>query len=165
MSHLDAELVKHIDEAYAMERNVLRMLDGMISTTDDAEIVRELEHHKIQTEGHAERMKARLDAHDATPSMVKEAAGILGALAKLPMDMVRGEKAGRNARDGYATEHMEIAAYELLRRIAERAGDEETANAAREIIAEEQEMAATIEANWDRFAQLSLSEAGVAATT
>jgi ferritin-like metal-binding protein YciE len=163
MTTIESELVKHIDEAYAMEQNVLRMLDGMISTTDDPDIVRELEHHKVQTEGHAERMKSRLDAHGAQPSMVREVGGILGALMKMPLDMVRPEKAGRNARDGYATEHMEIAAYELLSRIAEQAGDEETATAAREIIAEEREMAATIEANWDRFATLSLSESGVAA--
>jgi ferritin-like metal-binding protein YciE len=164
MTTIESELVKHIDEAYAMEQNVLRMLDGMISTPDDADIVRELEHHKIQTEGHAERMKARLDAHGAQPSMVKEVGGILGALMKLPLDMVRPEKAGRNARDAYATEHMEIASYELLARVAERAGDAETAAAAREIIAEEREMAATIESNWDRFAALSLMDAGVAAS-
>ena len=157
------QLVKHIDEAYAMEQSVLRMLDGMISSTDDPDIVRELEHHKIQTEGHAERMKQRLQAHGATPSMVKEVGGIVGALAKLPLDMLRGEKAGRNARDGYATEHMEIASYELLARIADRAGDEETAAAARQIIEEEREMARTIEQSWDRFVQLSLRQAGVAA--
>src|SRR5437763_5952352 len=29
MTQLNAQLVKHIDEAYAMEQNVLRMLDGM----------------------------------------------------------------------------------------------------------------------------------------
>src|SRR5512133_3265768 len=93
------QLVKHIDEAYAMEQNVLRMLDGLISTTNDAEIVRELEHHKMQTEGHAERMKSALSRHDATPSVVREVSGILGALMKMPLDPVRTEKAGRNARD------------------------------------------------------------------
>jgi ferritin-like metal-binding protein YciE len=158
---IDEQLVKHIDEAYAMEQNVLRMLDGMIQTTDDPDIVRELEHHKVQTEGHAERMKRCLKRHEATPSMIKEAGGILGALMKMPLDLVRPEKAGRNARDGYATEHMEIASYELLARIADRAGDEETAREAREIIEEEREMAHTIEANWDRFAELSLRESGV----
>jgi ferritin-like metal-binding protein YciE len=107
-------------------------------------------------------MKARLDAHDATPSGVKQVGGILQALAKMPLDMVRGEKAGRNARDGFATEHMEIASYELLRRLAERAGDEETARAAEEIIGQEQAMADTIAAHWDRFAELSLQEEGVA---
>jgi ferritin-like metal-binding protein YciE len=161
MTTIDEQLVKHLDEAHAMEQNVLRMLDGMISTTEDPDIVRELEHHKLETESHAERMKARLEAHGATPSAVKQAGGILGALAKMPLDMMRGEKAGRNARDGFATEHMEIASYELLKRIAERAGDAETARVCDEIIAQERSMAETIASHWDRFAELSLHESGV----
>jgi len=158
---LDEQLIKHIDEAYAMEQNVLRMLDGMISTTDDPEILDALAYHKLQTQGHVDRMRARLDAHDATPSGVRQVGGILQALAKMPLDLVRGEKAGRNARDGFATEHMEIASYELLRRIADRAGDEETAQAATEIIAEEKAMADVISDNWDKFAELSLKEEGI----
>ena len=87
--------------------------------------------------------------------------GVLGALAKLPLDVVRGEKAGRNARDVFATEHLEIASYELLRRIAEKAGDEETATAALEIIEEEKAAANLIAENWDKFAELSLQEEGI----
>jgi len=161
MGQLKEQLIKHIDEAHAMEQNVLRMLDGMIATTDDPEILDALEHHKLQTQGHADRMAQRLEAHDATPSTVKQIGGLIGALAKMPLDIVRGEKAGRNARDGYATEHMEIASYELLRRIAEKTGDEETARAAREIIEEERAMALVIDQNWDKFAELSLREEGV----
>ncbi len=148
---LNEQLVKHIDEAYAMEQNVLRMLDGMISTTDDPEILDALERHKVETERHADRMKARLEAHDAQPSGVRQMTGVLQGLAKMPLDMVRGEKAGRNARDGFATEHLEIASYELLRRVADRAGDEETAAAATEIIAEEKAMANVISDNWNKF--------------
>ena len=162
---LKDQLVKHIDEALAMEQNVLRMLDGMIQTTDDPEIIDQLEHHKMETQRHSDLMEKRLTAHDATPSMVKQATGMLQALAKLPLDMVRGEKAGRNARDGFATEHLEIASYELLKRIARKAGDEETAAACDEIIKEEQAMADKIAANWDRFAELSLQEQGVATST
>ena len=157
------QLVKHIDEAYAMEQNVLRMLDGMIKTTDDPEIKDELRHHKLETERHAERMKERLEAHSATPSMVKEASGIAGALMKSVLDLARGEKAGRNARDGYATEHLEIASYQLLERVAQAAGDEETAEVARQNRKDEEAMAKKIEANWDKFAELSLQEAGVPA--
>ena len=158
---LKAQLVKHIDEAHAMEQNVLRMLDGMIQTTDDPEIIDQLEHHKMETQRHSDLMQKRLEAHDATPSMVKQAGGILQALAKMPLDLVRGEKAGRNARDGYATEHLEIASYELLKRIARKAGDEETAQVCDQIIAEERAMAEKIEQNFDRFAELSLQEEGV----
>jgi ferritin-like metal-binding protein YciE len=161
MDQLKDQLIKHIDNAHAMEQNVLRMLDGMISTTDDPEILDALEHHKMQTQNHADRMAQRLETHDTAPSTVKQISGVLGALAKMPLDFVRGEKSGRNARDGYATEHLEIASYELLRRVAQKAGDEETAQAAQEIIAEEQAMAKLIEANWDKFAELSLREEGV----
>ncbi len=161
VDQLKAQLVRHIDEAHAMEQNVLRTLDGMIATTDDPEILDALEHHKLQTQNHADRMAQRLEAHDATPSTVKQIGGVLGALAKLPWDFVGAEKAGRNARDAYATEHLEIASYELLRRIAQKAGDEETAQAAREIIVEEHAMAKLIAENWDKFTELALLEEGI----
>jgi ferritin-like metal-binding protein YciE len=161
MSTIEEQLIKHLDEAHAMEQSVLRMLDAMISTTDDAAILQELEHHRIETEGHALRMKARLQAHGAAPSTVRQLSGIVGALAKMPLDLVRGDKVARNARDGFATEYMEIASYELLKRVAQRAGDDETVVACDEIIAQEQAMADTIAASWNTFVELSLREEGV----
>jgi ferritin-like metal-binding protein YciE len=158
---LKDQLVKHIDEALAMEQNVLRMLDGMIETTEDPEIKEALREHKLETERHADRLEQRLHAHGETASTIREAGGVLGALMKSVVDMTRSEKAGRNARDGYTTEHMEIAAYQLLERVAERAGDEETAVVARENRADEERMAKKIDSEWDRFAELSLTEAGV----
>jgi ferritin-like metal-binding protein YciE len=158
---LKEQLVKHIDEAYAMEQNVLRMLDGMIQTTEDPEIKDELREHKLETERHAERMQERLEAHGSSPSVVKEVGGVAGALMKGVVDMARPEKAGRNARDGYATEHTEIASYQLLERIAQHAGDEETVEAARQNRADEEAMAKKLDAHWDKFAELSLKEQGV----
>lgn len=160
MGSLHDQLVKHIDEAIAMEENVGRMLDGMIQTTDDPRVIELLEHHKVETEQHSQRLRRRLEAHGASPSLVREAAGILGALAKLPLDLARGEKAGRNARDGYAAEHMEIAAYQLLERIARQAGDEETAEVARQNRREDEAMARKLDEHWDHFAELSLREEG-----
>jgi ferritin-like metal-binding protein YciE len=162
-AELKEQLVKHIDEAYAMEQNVLRMLDDMIATTPDAQIKGELEHHKQETEKHAERMRERLEANDASPSGMKEAGGILGALMKTVVDVARPEKTGRNARDGFATEHMEIASYQLLERIAKKAGDEQTAEAARQNRQDEEAMAEKIAKNWDKHAELSLQEQGVTA--
>jgi ferritin-like metal-binding protein YciE len=83
---------------------------------------------------------------------------VMAALMKGVVDLARSEKAGRNVRDGYATEHMEIASYQLLQRVAERAGDAETAAVARQNCAQEEAMAKKIEQCWDKAVELSLAE-------
>ncbi len=155
---LQQKLIDYIEDAHALEQNVSRMLDSMISTTDDPEISQMLKHHKEETERQEQRLRERLDALGAGTSTRKQAQTIVSALLKGTADQVRGDQAGKNARDGYVTEHMEIAAYQLLERLAEKAGDQETAEVARQNRAEEEEMARKIDANWDRFLDLTLAE-------
>jgi len=155
---LQQKLVDYIEDAHALEQNVSRMLDSMISTTKDPKIEEMLRHHKEETERQEQRLRERLDALGAGTSTRKQAQTIAAALMKGAADQVRGDQAGKNARDGYTTEHMEIAAYQLLERLAERAGDTETAEVARQNRAEEEEMARKIDANWDRFLDLTLAE-------
>ena len=45
-----------------MEQNDLRMIDSMISTTDDPEMKQMLETHKRETEEHERRLRERLEA-------------------------------------------------------------------------------------------------------
>ena len=161
MTAIEEKLVEYIDDAYAMEQNVLRMLDGMIGTTKDPQMKRALERHKKQTEKQAERLEECLREHGATPSAVKEAGGIMGALMKGVVDMARGDKAGRNARDGFATEHMEIASYQMLERVAKKAGDKRTADVARQNREEEEAMARSINAKWNKIVDQSLREEGI----
>jgi ferritin-like metal-binding protein YciE len=160
MGDIRTQLVNHLDEAHALEQTVLRMLDGLIQSADDPEIVDRLEHHRLETQEHESLLRRRLDAHGAQPSMVRQAAGMLEAFIKMPLDLMRGERTGRGARDAYTTEHLEIASYELLRRVAERAGDEETARVCLDILEQERAMAQFIEERWDQFAEQSLREEG-----
>jgi ferritin-like metal-binding protein YciE len=158
---IEDTLVEYIDDAYAMEQSVLRMLDSMIKTTDDPQMKRALERHRKQTEKQAERLEECLREHGSSPSKTKEAAGMMGALMKSVIDAARDDNPGRNARDGYATEHMEIASYQLLERVARKAGDTRTAAVARENREEEEAMARSIDAKWSKITDLTLKGEGV----
>jgi ferritin-like metal-binding protein YciE len=157
------KLTSYITDAIALEENVETMLKGMISTTEDPAMRTRLEQHQEETRRQADRLRERLQAYGESPSTVKSMAAKAGAAMKGVLDMGRGDKAGKNARDGYATEHLEIAAYQLLERVAVRAGDEATAEVARVNRREEEDMARFIEAHWDDVAVQSLREEGVLA--
>jgi ferritin-like metal-binding protein YciE len=158
---LTEKLGDYVEDAHAMETNVLQMLDSMIATTTDPKIRDELERHKDQTEKHEERLRRRLEALGRSTSLRKETQTLAGALMKGVVDQVRGDKPGKNARDGFITEHMEIASYELLERLAERAGDSETAKVARTNRRDEEAMAKRIAGKWDKFLDLTLEEEGI----
>src|SRR5215218_7678000 len=76
------KLIDFIEDAHAMEQNVLGMLDSMIAATRDEETARELEQHKLETERHEQRLRERLRAHGRGTSMRKEAQSIGAALMK-----------------------------------------------------------------------------------
>jgi hypothetical protein len=58
----------------------------------------------------------------------------------------------------YAFEHLEIAAYELLRRVADRAEDAETAAVAERILADERRAAERVAATWDAAVDVVLGD-------
>ena len=155
---LQQKLIDYIQDAHAMEQSVSMMLDSIITTTDDPEITEMLRHHKEETERQEQRLAERLDALGVGTSARKQAQTIATALMKGAADQVRGDQAGKNARDGFTTQHMEIATYQLLERLADRAGDPETAEVARQNRVAEEEMARKIDSNWERFLELTLAE-------
>jgi ferritin-like metal-binding protein YciE len=160
---LHEKLVDYIQDAHAMEQTVLKMLDSMIENTDDEPTLVLLRHHHTETEQHEASLARRLGEIGEGASGRKQAQTMIGGALKSVVDSVRGDKPAKNARDGYITEHAEIAAYELLERLAVRAGDHDTADIARRNRADEQAMAERIAASWDHVLDLTLADAQLAA--
>jgi ferritin-like metal-binding protein YciE len=160
---LRRKLVEYVQNVHAMEQNILLMLDSIILTTEDPELTAMFRAHKEETRRQERRLNERLKALGGLglASTGKDLTAIASAQAKGVADLWRADKPVRNARDAFVTEHLEIAAYEVLERLAERADDLETAEVARENRAEEEAMAQRIASNWDGFLDLTLAGQGI----
>jgi ferritin-like metal-binding protein YciE len=161
MTPLQEKVIDYLQDAHAMEDGILPVLDSMLATTTDPEVLRRLRRHRLDTERHAKMLRQRLEALGAGPSPTAEAPAVAGAWLKGLLDMVRSEKPGKNARDGYVTEQTEIAAYSLLEQLALRAGDVETARIASFIRDDEEEMARWIAGRWGKFVDATLEADGI----
>jgi ferritin-like metal-binding protein YciE len=155
-------LVAALKDTHALEQMSLQMTETGALAADDAELRMLFEEHHRETEGHERLIRERLDAFGARTSTIRDVTGRVVALAKGVEVAVPADTPGRLARDGYVQEHTEIASYELLRRIAELAGDHETADVARRILTDERQAADRFAHCWDRAAQLTLELTGVA---
>lgn len=161
---LRRKLADYVEYVHALEQNVLLQLDSLIVNTRDPELAAMFRRHKEETRRQQKRLRERrvaLGRRTGLSAASKDLAAIAAAQVKGVGDVLRSDKGIQNARDAFVTEHTEIAAYELLERLAERACDPETAAVARENRAEEEAMAERISENWDAFLDLTLREQGL----
>jgi ferritin-like metal-binding protein YciE len=103
----------------------------------------------------------RLAGRGETPSRFKDAALSLGALNWGAFFQAQPDTPAKLAAFAYAFEHLEIGAYELLGRVAERAGDPDTAGVARRILAEEEAAAERLHSLLEPALEASLEDQGV----
>jgi ferritin-like metal-binding protein YciE len=158
---IEEQLVSYLTDAHGLEQHVDAVLANALRATDVPELVGPIRKHKEETERHKALLERRLEAHGASPSTVKDAGMALAAIGLGLFERSRTDNTGKLARDAFVAEQLEIAAYEMLERVADRAGDAETAEVARRNKAEEQAMAATIASLWDLAVDLSLKDEGV----
>jgi ferritin-like metal-binding protein YciE len=151
VSQSEQKVIQYLNEAHATEMGLVRVLQAQIAMTPRGTYRSGLERHLGETRDHAERVRARLNELGGAASAVQTGIGavetILGqtlALWKTPLDLLRGrsgeEKVLKNAKDACATEALEIATYTALERLARAVGDEETAELAASIRADEEQM-------------------------
>jgi ferritin-like metal-binding protein YciE len=162
VGEFEDQLVKYLVDAHAIEQQAAQLLTKGPDLVDDAHLAEVFEAHLAETEHHADRIEARLDAHDAKPSRFQDAAMRAQELNIGAFFAAQPDTTAKLAGFAFAFEHLEIAAYELLRRTADRAGDEETAKVADANLAEERAAAERIAGLWEPAIEAGLAEQGVA---
>ncbi|HEX2195812.1 MAG TPA: DUF892 family protein [Actinomycetota bacterium] len=158
LSHHERKIVKLLSEAHANELALIQTLEAHKRIAPEGPYRDRIDAHIDETRNHAERVQRRLDQIGATRNPVEAGVALVHtviqntlAMAKAPVDMVRGafnaeEKALKNARDEIVTEALEIAQYDALEHMALAVGDEPTARLASEIRAEEETMLSDLRA-------------------
>jgi ferritin-like metal-binding protein YciE len=151
------QLVKYLTDVHSIEEQALVQMRRAPDLVEGA-FAEAFQRHIGETESQEQRVRERLQAHDASPSRLKDAAGQAGGFGMVLFARSQPDTPGKLAMHAFSYEHMEVAAYELLGIAAREAGDEETAAMAAVIADEEREMAGRIAERWDEAVEQALAQ-------
>lgn len=156
---LDEHLNRYLRDAHAIEQQAVRLLQLGPKLVRDEELATLFRDHLDESREHSRRVAERLEARDAGVSKLKDLALGVGGVNVGAFFAAQPDTTAKLSGFAFAFEHLEIAAYELLRRVAARVGDGETVTIAESIAAEERAAAAKIAATWDREIRAELGDA------
>lgn len=152
------ELVSYLTDTHSIEAQALQLLETGPAIAGFDSLASVFREHLEETREQRRLVEERLSAHDAKPSRFQNTGMRIGGANLSGFLAAQPDTPAKLAGFAFAFEHLEIAAYELLSRIAERAGDAETAAVARRIAAQERNAAERIAATWDEAMDTALGE-------
>src|SRR3954469_19614800 len=155
---LEEQLVKYLTDAHSIEEQALAQMRAAPDLAADPALADAFRAHETETERHEQLVRGRLEAHGASPSRLKDAVMAVGGKGFVLFARSQPDTDGKLATHALSYEHLEKASYELLSRVADRAGDEETASVARTIRDEEQAMADRLESAFHGSVEASLDK-------
>jgi ferritin-like metal-binding protein YciE len=154
----DSELLlAHLRDVHALEQQSLALLRiGLEELEQDDELERIYREHLEQTEEHAQKVNGRIEDQEAKPSAVRDLH--MGAATAGLRDIMAGppDAQAKLAMNVFCVEHLEVAGYELLARLAKHCGDDETAQIAEKILDQERGVAQALRDQFEHIAQLTL---------
>jgi ferritin-like metal-binding protein YciE len=157
---IEAQLVKYLTDVHSIEEQALQQLRVAPRLAGDPELAQAFREHIVETEEHERRVRARLEARGADPSKVKDLMGRAGGVGMVLFARSQPDTPGKLTAHAFSYEHMELAAYDLLALVADRAGDRETVEMARSIREQEAAMGDRLAARFDRAVEASLRDVG-----
>ncbi len=150
------EMRKHLAEAHALESQSAELMKKASEIAGDDRLAGMYRTHLEETREHAGRLEKRLRELGGSTSTFKDAMLAFGAMEWGLFFQSQSDRAAKVAAFAFACEHLEIGAYEMLRRAALHAGDADTANLAESILEQERAMADRIAARFDDAVRASL---------
>ncbi len=151
------QLVKYLTDVHSIEEQARIQMERAPKLVEGP-LAEAFQRHLGETESQEERVRSRLEAHDASPSKLKDVAGQAGGFGMVLFARSQPDTPGKLVMHAFSYEHMEVAAYELLAVAAREAGDEATVALAGQIADEEREMAGRLAASWDEAVEQALRE-------
>lgn len=160
---LEDALMSYLRDAHAIEAQSLSLLQAGPAIAGCEQLADTLREHLAQTREHQELVEQRLRSHDSSPRRLQDAGMRLGGLNVGAFFAAQPDTPVKLAGFAYAFEHLEIAGYELLRLVAQRAGDQQTAAMAEHILPQERAAATKLAQSWDAAVDAVLGTVRVSA--
>src|SRR3954464_7028805 len=156
--NLSQQLVKYLADAHSIEEQALQQLKKAPDIAGDPTIAAAFSEHLTETERHESLTRERLEALGASPSTFKDLVMKVGGEGFVWFAKSQPDSTGKLVNHAYSYEALELGSYEMLLRVALRAGDHETARIAREIRDDERGMRDRLGASFDDSVATSLRE-------
>lgn len=151
------QLNRYLADAHAIEKQAIGLLEKGQGISGDDQLASLFAEHLEETKEHEHLIEQRLTARNGRTNSLKDAALSLGALNWAGFFAAHPDTPGKLCAFAFAFEHLEIAGYELLTRVAERAADGHTVRMAEQILAQEREAARKLELALDQAVESSLA--------
>jgi ferritin-like metal-binding protein YciE len=155
---MQEQLTKYLADVHSIEVQALAQLEAAPKLAGEGRLAEAFREHRDETVAHERLVREELERRGADSSTLKDLAGRVGGWAMVAFARLNPDTPGKLTAHAYSYEHMELAAYQLLARIAERAGDEAVVALARTVGDQEEAMAARLAARFDDAVDASLAE-------
>jgi ferritin-like metal-binding protein YciE len=151
-------LIQHLQDMYALEYQAAKQIERAVQIGKRYEVADAYEEHLEQTREQQRQLEERLEARDCPVKAIEHLTMRSEPLGLRLLADIAPESPAKLAMHMYALGQLEVAAYELLKRIAEQAGDDETVELAEKILKEERDAAERVAKTFDHSAELMTAD-------
>src|SRR3954447_1021543 len=137
---IDEQLNAYLADAHAIEEQALTQMKSAPDIAGEERLSDAFRRHVTETEDQLRLVSERLEARGGSTSRLKEIVMKVGGKGFVFFARSQPDTPGKLTAHAYSYEALEQASYELLERVALRAGDDATASVARAIGDEEHAM-------------------------